>query len=432
MKSLLAGVYTWIAVAAWMPLIAVEAFAAEIPPVIPTGMPVPGDLPPKAAVEQVLSAHPMVRAARADVRGALAEHERRKAGEHEYGVRLSTQRRSVSGGPDYTEWGAGIERGLRLSGKAALDDRIGAQGVMEAEEKVGDARHEAARQLLGLWYATRQAGLEAGLWRQQADLLKDQKRIVETRVKRGDAARLDVFQADAALSQALSQVAATQAREKTALAELKARFPELPAPDASVAVPVIPEGNEAAWLERTLAHNHELLAVQRALEKARLLTRRADADRTPDPTLGLHLANEQGGSDKIFGVSLSIPLPGGSRRAQARVQLAQAEAMAEMEAATRHRLAAEAAANWQRVVSGMESWQRLEEAAQAVTRHADLARRAGELGELGLSDTLLARRAALEAQLAAGQARLAANEAIARLLLDAHRLWSLDGGDEQH
>jgi outer membrane protein TolC len=424
MKSLLAGVYTGIAVVAWMPVIGVEAFAAEIP--------VPGDLPPKAAVEQVLTAHPMVRAAQADVRGALAEHERRKAGEHEYGVRLSTQRRSVSGGPDYTEWGAGIERGLRLPGKAALDDRIGAQGVMEAEEKVGDARHEAARQLLGLWYATRQAGLEAGLWRQQTDLLKDQKRIVETRVKRGDAARLDIFQADAALSQALSQVAAAQAREKTALAELKARFPELPAPDASVAVPVIPEGNETTWLERTLAHNHELLAVQRALEKARLLTRRAEADRTPDPTLGLHLANEQGGGDKIFGVSLSIPLPGESRRAQARIQLAQAEAMAEMEAATRRRLAAESAANWQRVASGLESWQRLEEAAQAVTRHADLARRASELGELGLSETLMARRSALEAQLAAGQARLAANEATARLLLDAHLLWPLSEDHDDH
>lgn len=424
MKSLLAGVYTGIAVVAWMPVIGVEAFAAEIP--------VPGDLPPKAAVEQVLTAHPMVRAAQADVRGALAEHERRKAGEHEYGVRLSTQRRSVSGGPDYTEWGAGIERGLRLPGKAALDDRIGAQGVMEAEEKVGDARHEAARQLLGLWYATRQAGLEAGLWRQQTDLLKDQKRIVETRVKRGDAARLDIFQADAALSQALSQVAAAQAREKTALAELKARFPELPAPDASVAVPVIPDGNEAVWLERTLAHNHELLAVQRALEKAQLLTRRAEADRTPDPTLGLHLANEQGGSDKIIGVSLSIPLPGEARRAQARIQLAQAEAMAEMEAATRRRLAAESAANWQRVASGLESWQRLEEAAQAVTRHADLARRASELGELGLSETLMARRSALEAQLAAGQARLAANEATARLLLDAHLLWPLSEDHDDH
>lgn len=428
MKSLLTRFCAGFAVVAWMPVCAVEAFAGELP----TGMPIPGDLPPKTAVEQVLSTHPMVRAAQADARGAQAEHARRKAGEYEYGVRLSTQRRRVSGGPDYTEWGAGIERGLRLPGKVALDDRIGAQGVMEAEEKVSDARHEAARQLLGLWYATRQAGLEARLWRQQTDLLRDQKRIVETRLKRGDAARLDVFQADAALSQALSQVAAAQAREKTALAELKARFPELPAPDASVAVPVIPEGNETAWLERTLAHNHELLAVQRALEKARLLTRRAEAERTPDPILGLHLANEQGGGDKIFGVSLSIPLPGEARRAQARVQLAQAEAMAEMEAATRRRLVAEAAANWQRVASGMESWQRLEESALAVARHADLARRASELGELGLSDTLLARRAALEGQLAAGLARLAANESIARLLLDAHRLWVLADGDEQH
>ncbi len=417
MKSLFAWFCTGLAFVAWMPAFAGELSGAD--------MPVPGDLPPKVAVEQALATHPMVRAAQANVRGAEAEHARRKAGEHEYGVRLSTQRRSVGGGPDYTEWGAGIERGLRLSGKAALDDRIGAQGVLEAEEKVGDARHEAARLLLGLWYTTRQAGLEAGLWRQQTDLLKDQKRIVETRVKRGDAARLDVYQAEAALAQALSQATAAQARERTALAELKARFPELPTPDASAVAPVIPEGDEAAWLERTLAHNHELLAVQRALEKARLLTRRAEADRIPDPTLGLHLANEQGGNDKIFGVSLSIPLPGEGRRAQAQVQLAQAEAMAEMEAATRRHLATEAAANWQRVVAGVESWQRLEEAAQAVTRHADLARRAGELGELGLSDTLLARRAALEAKLAAGQARLDANESIARLLLDAHRLWPL-------
>jgi outer membrane protein TolC len=125
-------------------------------------------------------------------------------------------------------------------------------------------------------------------------------------------------------------------------------------------------------------------------------------------------------------------LPGESRRAQARIQLAQAEAMAEMEAATRRRLAAESAANWQRVASGLESWQRLEEAAQAVTRHADLARRASELGELGLSETLMARRSALEAQLAAGQARLAANEATARLLLDAHLLWPLSEDHDDH
>lgn len=399
--------------------------------VLAAGMEPPADLPPLAAVEQTLSTQPMVRSAQAEMRGAQAEHSVLKAGEHEFGLSLSTQRRSVSGGADYTEWGLGIERGLRLPGKAGLDDRIGAQGVLAAEERIGDARHEIARQLLGLWYAAKQARSEADLWRKQTALLKEQLRIVETRVKRGDAARLDVLQASAAQAQAQSQVVAAEAREKAAQAELKARFPELPQPDGQVAAPTAPEGDEALWLTRTLEHNHELMAVQRALEKARLQTRRAEANRMPDPILGLHMANEQGGNDKIIGVSVSIPLPGQARKSQARVQLAQAEAMAEMEAATRRRLAAESAANWQRAAAGVESWQRLDEAAQAVAAHADLARRAMELGELGLSETLLAQRTALESQLAAGQARLAANEAIARLMLDAHQLWPL-GEDRGH
>jgi outer membrane protein, heavy metal efflux system len=402
----------------------VKQMAKEMPP--------PADLPPLAAVEKTLSNQPMVRAAQAEMRGAQAEHGRLKAGEHEYGLRLSTQRRNVSGGPDYTEWGAAIERGWRLSDKAGLDDRIGTQGVLAAEERIGDARHESARQLLGLWYAARQAGLEAQLWRRQVGLLQSEKIVVELRVQGGDAARLDILQADAALYQASSQAIAAQARERTARAELKARFPELPAPDDSEAKPSAPEGNQADWLDHTLEHNHELLAVQRMLEKARLQTRRAEADLTPDPTLGLHLASEQGGNDKIIGVSVSIPLPGEARRSQARVQLAQAEAMTEMEAATRRRLAAESAANWQRASAGVDSWQRMEEAAQAVARHADLARRAHELGELGLSETLMAQRAALEAKLTAGLARLAANEAIARLMLDAHRLWPLGGDDDHH
>jgi cobalt-zinc-cadmium efflux system outer membrane protein len=402
--------------------LAAPAFAAETPP--------PADLPPAALVEQALAAHPAVRAAQAELRGAEAERLRLKAGDYEYTVNLATQRRAISGGPDHMEWSAGIERGLRLSGKAALDVQIGEQGVLEAGERVGDARHEAARQLLGLWYGARQAALEAGLWRQQIVLLEDQKRIVETRVKRGDAARLDTLQAEAALAQARSQAVAAESRETSALVELAARFPELPRPGEADAPPVLPAGDAAAWLEHTLEHNHELLAVRRALDKARLQTRRAEAERRPDPVVGLHLASEQGGSDRIVGVSLSLPLPGEGRRAQAGIRLARSDALAEMEAATRRRLAAEAGANWQRAVSGTEAWRQLEEAAQATGRHADLARRAHALGELGLSDTLLARKAALEARLAAGQARLAANEAIARLLLDAHRLWPLADGDE--
>ncbi len=392
----------------------------------------PADLPPQAAVEQALATQPQVRAAQAQVRGAQAEQQRLLAGEHEYGLSLSAQRRSVSGGPDYREWGVGIERGLRLPGKAALDARIGQQGVLAAAEAVGDSRHEAARELLRLWYAARQASLEASLWRQQATLLQTQKRTVEQRVKRGDAARLEILQAEAAAAQAAAQTAAAQAREQLALAELQARYPELPPPHDATALPTAPEGDAAHWLEHTLTHNHELLAVQRALDKARLQVERAQAERRPDPTLGLHLGSEQGGNDRIIGISLTLPLPGAARKAQAKVQLAQAEALAELEAATRRRLAAESASNWQRAVGGVETWRQLDDAATAIARHADLAKRAQTLGELDLSDTLQAQRAALEAQLAAGQARLVANQALARLLLDAHQLWPLGEHHDQH
>jgi cobalt-zinc-cadmium efflux system outer membrane protein len=51
--------------------------------------------------------------------------------------------------------------------------------------------------------------------------------------------------------------------------------------------------------------------------------------------------------------------------------------------------------------------------------------RAYELGESPLSDTLLARRQALEALSAAEQAQIDALEAQARLLLDMHAIWSL-------
>lgn len=418
--KLLGAALLWAALAASFPYAAL--WAASLPDTASQVAP-PADLPPAAVVVEALAAQPAVRAAQAELRGAQAEHGLLRAGPHEYGLNLSSQRRSLNGGPDYLEWGLALERGLRLPGKAGLDDRIGAQGVLAAAERIGDARHESARELLGLWYGVRQARLESALWRQQAELLGEQKRVVETRVKRGDAARLETLQAEAAQAQAQAQGAAATAREEAAQARLRARFPELPAPDDQETPPQAPAGNLEQWQALTLEHNHELLAIQRRLDQARLRTQRAEADRLPDPTLAMHLASEQGGNDKIVGVSLSLPLPGAARQAQTRMRLAEAEALVETETATRRRLAAEAAVNWRQAVAGMENWRRLEEAARAIGRHAELARRAHALGELGLSEALLAQRAALDARLAAGQARLTANEAIARLLLDAHQLW---------
>ncbi len=392
----------------------------------------PADLPAATAVGQALDAAPAVRMAMAELQAAQAERARLVAGDYEYNLRLASQRRKVAGDASYSEWNAAVERGLRLPGKSDLDGRIGEQGELAARARVADARHETARQILGQWYAVRQARLEAGLWQRQVELLAEQKRIVEIRVRRGDGAQLELIQAEAALSQAQAMAEVAMGRAGTALAELRARFPELPAPDDSVAEPVAAEGDEAFWREAMLGHNHELMAVRSEMTRARLQGRRAESNRVPDPTLGLYVANEQGGRDKIMGLSLAFALPGESRRAQARMQLAQADAMAEKVAATERRLSAEAAANWRQAQAGVTSWRHLDAAARAVVRHADLARRANELGELPLSETLQARRAALEAELAAGQARLAGNEANARLLLDAHQLWLVNSDGHDH
>ena len=398
--------------------------AAEFPP--------PADLPPIEAVATLLDEHPVVREAEARLRVAAAERDALGAGSHEVQLRLLGQRRDITGDPRRSnEWSASVERGFRLFGKAGLDRQIGARGVTEAQEKVGDARHETGRQLLGLWYGALRAAEELRLRTDQASLLEEVRGTVETRTRRGDAARLDLLQADAALAQARSAQQQALGRQQAAHGALRASFPSLPAVTPKAVDPVLPAGDQASWVAATLEHNHELLAVQSALEASRLAARRANRDQwLPDPTLGLFYLNEQHHDEEIVGMSVAIPISGGARRAQARKQLGETEALAALEVATRRRLAAEAVVNWEHAVSGVETWRQLEAAAQATTRHADLARRAFELGELPLAESLLARRNAAEAGVAAAQARLDANEAIARLLLDSHRLWPTHDDDE--
>lgn len=397
-------------------LVAGGVQAADFPP--------PADLPPVEVVTTVLDEHPAVREAGAQLRIASAERDALAAGPHEFQVRIAGQRRDTVGIANTSdEWSAGIERGVRLFGKAGLDEDIGAKGMDEAREKVGDARHEAGRQLLGLWYDSLRAAAAVRLQDDQARLLDEVRGTVETRQRRGDAARIDLLQADAALAQARSRLQQARGQQQAALAALRTSFPGLPAAAPQAAEPALPAGSEADWIAATIEHNHELLAVQSALARSRLAARRASRDRVPDPVLGLFYADEQYGDEEIVGLSVVMPIGGDARRAEADRQRGQAEAFAELEAATRRRLQTEAAVNWERAVSQVETWRQLRLAADAITRHADLAHRAFELGEMPLAESLLARRNAAETEVTAEQARLDANEALARLLLDAHRLW---------
>lgn len=394
------------------------------------GEPTP-DLPSSDIVARVLREAPAIRAAGAQVRAEEANRQRLAAGSHEWNLRLGSQQRKVlpGNGPDerYGEWNAALERALRLPGKGALDGEIGAAGVGIAEAALDDARHEAGRALLAGWFAWLRENAATGQWAQQVELLAHQRQAIERRQQLGDAARLEAVQAAAALAQAEAQLAQASARLRIAEEDLRRRFPGLPlnAP-TGLGEPATIAGSDGEWVAAILEHNHELGVARGETRRARLLADRARRERLPDPSIGVQFARERNGEEKLLGAYVSIPLPGGARRATADAAFAQAEAREEQAAAIERRIAGEAAALYHAAVAAIPGWQAARNAAEHLGRSAGMTARAYQLGEGSLSELLTARRLANEAELGARQARLEALELRYRLLLDTHRLWNFD------
>jgi cobalt-zinc-cadmium efflux system outer membrane protein len=393
----------------------------------------PADLPPMAAANAALEAHPAVLAAQARVAAALAEGRRLTAGEHEYQARAGYKRRregGKTGGVDaMNDWEMGIERGLRLPSKAKLDREIGASLAAEAEERVGDARHEAARDLIATWYAALRGQSDAAAWREQAGLLRQQREVVEKRIKAGDAAVMERSQAEAALRQAEAEGRRAETAATEAAAGLAARFPGLPAPVSATtpgpgALPSL-SGSASEWVSVALEHNHELAILQKEGERMRILARRQQADLTPDPILGLHYSRERSGQDNLLGVSLTLPLPGDNRRARVDVANEEARALAQQEVGAKARIEGEIRVIHARLQGSLSRLEAQEEMARQLDRYAELAWRAYQLGETPLWEALNARRSARDARRETLLSRLDVHEAAARLLLDSHKLWPM-------
>ncbi len=386
-------------------------------------------LPPQEVVLKALHASPMIHAAGSLVRAEEANRSRLEAGEYEWNVRLGSQRRrsNAVGAPDerFSEWNAGLERPLRLPGKATDDAALGAAGVALAETAYGDALHETSRNLLKSWFLWLRESAAASQWEEQANLLSRQAKNTRRRQQLGDAARLEAIQADAAQAQAEAQATQARLRRENAALELRRRFPGLPvSAPANTADPVAIDGSASEWIAAMVEHSHEAGIARGETQKARIAASRADRDRLPDPTVGLSLSSERGGEERIVGAYVSIPLPGGGRRAAADSSLAQASAASHREAAVVQKVSVEAATLHQSATAALAGWQAAQAAADRLVAAAGMTARAYELGEGSLAEVLAARRLANEAQLAASLARLDAFELRYRMMLDAHRLWA--------
>src|SRR5829696_1776732 len=178
----------------------------------------PGLLPVELA-RPLLGQDPAVAAARAGLEVALREADILDRSPYEWTTRATGQQRRVESGPRYNEWNVGIEKGIRLPGKAAADRNIGKATVEESEARYGEALHEAARELVAFWVDWLAAERGRELTELNLQSAEASVAAVEKRFRAGDASKLDVNIAGAELSEqrrldndARTQVAAAWSR----------------------------------------------------------------------------------------------------------------------------------------------------------------------------------------------------------------------------
>ena len=384
---------------------------------------------PTDIARSLLEQDPSVAAARAGLGVARQEAGILDKSPYEWTARVWGQRRTLQygqDGPAYREWNAGVERPLRLPGKAAADRNIGKAAVEEGEARYGEALHEAARELLTLWldwlYAERGREL-ADTNRQSA---QDNLAAVEKRFRAGDASRLDVGLAQAELAEQKRADNDAKSQAAAAWARLHSRFPGFSRQFAVLPTPLpLKEGAEF-WRERILSQSDELKIVQAQWQRAQAQAERARAEKTPDPTVGVYTASEIGGRERITGMSISIPIAGGQRDLRAAKALHSVEVMRQEVALKKRQLEAEIASAVVITEGAYESLQIAEIGASAMRDNTALMQRAYSLGEADLQALLSARRQATTAAQNALLARIAALKGYYLLLVDAHLVWDLE------
>jgi outer membrane protein TolC len=389
------------------------------------------DLPPLKTVMAVMANNPVVQAAKAGVALGEASQARLQAGPYEYNVRLGTARRTVDQSGRLREWDVALERPIRLPGKLAADEELGREGVIQARAAYGDALHEEERKLLKLWFTWARENAQAQQWQAQAATLREQLAIVNKRVRAGDAPRLEAEMAEAAAAQADVSLHQAQLRKTIAATELTKHFSGITLPEKLAPAPLEPLQQELDyWRDLILRHNHELAVARSEARMAQLVATRTSAERAPDPSLGVRYSSEIGGTERVVGLSVAIPLPGAARTARTQESQASAEMAARREAMVLRKLEAETENTFTSARASHTSWLSAQAAAERMQRNAELVARAYALGEMSLTEVLNARRLAIESNLAAALARFDAAEARYRLMLDAHLLWPLDADED--
>ena len=208
--------------------LAATLLLAGLSPALYAQTPATPGLPSADQAMAALEATPEVAGARAGLGWGAAESALLRRGDYEFQVNTTlNQRRVADAAQRYNEWAVGLERSLRLPGKARLDAALGQQTMAVARESYGDALHEAGRMLLARWFAWLRARQQLARLAEQSAALEETRASVAKRVRAGDASALELVQADAALAMVAAATARARSDEALRRTELAQHYPGL-------------------------------------------------------------------------------------------------------------------------------------------------------------------------------------------------------------
>lgn len=381
---------------------------------------------PAETARPLLAQDPRVAAALAGREVARQEAGILDKSPYEWTAKALGQQRSVASSARYREWSVGLERTIRLASKGSADRNIGSATMDESQARYGEALHESARELASLWIDWLAAERGGELAAANLQSVQDNLAAVDKRNRAGDASKLDLNLARAELAEQKRMDNDAKTQASAAWARLSARFPGVTRQMKVLPSPMLIVESEALWRDRIIAESDVLKVAQTQLQIAQAQADRARADRVPDPTFGVYMASEIGGRERISGVTLSIPLPGGLRDTRSAKALAAVEVARNAVDLRKRELETEIAGAFVTARGAYESLQIANEGARAMQENAKLMQRAYALGEGDLQTLLLARRQATAATNSALQAQLLALNAYYGLLIDAHLIWDME------
>lgn len=388
-----------------------------------------GFLPEETRVRAAIDARPDVQAALNRQLESRARGDALMRGD--YGFELTVMPLARHDTTMNSTWGeveAMLTRRFRLPAKARLDRTLAALGEETAGLALADARHLAARILLRRWMDWLRAAGEVALAERQRNLTREENAAIRRRVDLGDLATLDGERAEAALAQTEASLArAMHAREQARLA-LAHEFPGLGLPATVPRIPApgfrLPPPDDV--VAGILAHSHEIGIARALAERQTLVAQRLDADRTPDPSLGLRMLDESQGAQKSLSLVVTIPFAAPSLGPRVTAERHAAAALA----ADADSLVRDRTVEARQLAEGLPlldaAWRASDDAARSADSALARMTRAWALGEAGFSDLALARRAAFEANADALAASLEVHAARLQIEIDTHRLWVIE------